>query len=428
MPAAPPGGAPARSSMLLLVLLLALSAWIQLTVAARTEVDGPLRADAADYFSYAWNLDRLHVYSSVPTWRDPTLEPIPDALRTPGYPLFLLLAGHPQPDAGWLHRVVLLQALLGIGSVLLAWLVARAFLARGPALLAALVVAIHPWLATSGTYLLSESLFTFLLLATVLLALRAYSPGAQPWRALLAGVACGVCSLVRPTTEFLPLLFLAAAWLWPSLRGLRRPALLAFLAFALVWSPWALRNRIVDVGDSASHLMVGSLAHGSYPGFMYDEHPESFGFPYRFDPEYPVFSRDLPSVLAHLRAEFTAHPARYARWYLLGKPWYFLSLEDVQSMDVLVYPVSHTPYFEDLRFALMRLLSRALHWPLVMLGLLAMALLALRPAALRLAPGQQRAAMLAGVVVGYAIALHMVAAPFPRYGIPFRPLLYALAL
>ena len=32
------------------------------------------------------------------------------------------------------------------------------------------------------------------------------------------------------------------------------------------------------------------------------------------------------------------------------------------------------------------------------------------------------------LVVLYAIGLHMVVAPFPRYAIPFRPLIYALAM
>jgi len=31
-------------------------------------------------------------------------------------------------------------------------------------------------------------------------------------------------------------------------------------------------------------------------------------------------------------------------------------------------------------------------------------------------------------IVLYAIAFHMIGAPFPRYGVPFRPLLYMLAI
>ena len=38
------------------------------------------------------------------------------------------------------------------------------------------------------------------------------------------------------------------------------------------------------------------------------------------------------------------------------------------------------------------------------------------------------AAAIVALVVAYSIAFHMIVAPFPRYGIPFRPLLYALAM
>jgi hypothetical protein len=33
-----------------------------------------------------------------------------------------------------------------------------------------------------------------------------------------------------------------------------------------------------------------------------------------------------------------------------------------------------------------------------------------------------------GIVVAYAIGFHVVVAPFPRYGMPFHPLLYLLAM
>jgi hypothetical protein len=77
---------------------------------------------------------------------------------------------------------------------------------------------------------------------------------------------------------------------------------------------------------------------------------------------------------------------------------------------------------------MLRMGTHALHAPLVLLGLLAMFALAFAPARLRLSPEARRAASLLACVLAFAIALHMLAAPFPRYAVPFRPLLYALAL
>jgi hypothetical protein len=102
----------------------------------------------------------------------------------------------------------------------------------------------------------------------------------------------------------------------------------------------------------------------------------------------------------------------------------------VQSADIMIYPTERTPFYEDLHFAMMRMASRLLHWPLMLGALFAMALLGFRRRLLRLgvASPQLVASGLVGIVVAYAIAFHMIVAPFPRYAIPFRPLLFVLAL
>lgn len=413
--------------MLLLALLLSLAALIQFTVVTRTVVDVPIRADAADYFAYAQNLHDHGTFSrSAPARRGEA--PPRDHLRSPGYPVFLLLAGAPQPDAGWLLQVSLMQAALGVLSVLLSYAIAHRLGGGTLAMACALVVAINPYLAMSNVYLLTESLFTFLLLASAWLSLRSVDAPSRLAPALLAGLAWGLCSLVRPTMQFLPALMLVATLLLPGLRAWHRPAAIALAVFALVVAPWALRNRTLPPAPPNSDLMVNSIVHGSYPGFKYDDRPETFAFPYRFDPRIQEISRDLPTALGHIASEFRRQPMRMAKWYLVGKPYFFLSLRDAQSLDVMIYPVLRAPWYEDIRFAAVREASRLLHWPLTLSALAAMGLLLLWPRALRLTPEQRWAASLVAMVIAYAIALHMVAAPFPRYAIPFRPLIYALGL
>lgn len=128
----------AKSERLMVVLLLAISAWIQLTVVNHTTVDSPLRADAGDYFSYAYNLAHSGVYSRERTWNSETPEAAsaPDSIRTPGYPLFLRLVGKPEPTQSHLHRVALWQGSLGVAVVWLTWCIARRFLPPWAALLA----------------------------------------------------------------------------------------------------------------------------------------------------------------------------------------------------------------------------------------------------------------------------------------------------
>lgn len=411
---------------LLLALILSVSAFVQLTVVSRTIVDVPLRADAGDYFSYAYNIEHYGVYSSARTWAAPpsAVAPTPDSLRPPGYPFFLSLVGTPEPTEIFLRHVSFIQAGLGIVSVLLTYLIAAQFLGKPLALVVALLAAINPFLTMISTYLLTESLFLFLLLAAVFTLLKASQGAGWPLYAL-TGVLWGLCALVRPTAQFLPLLLLLVVLALPSFRRYASSAVLAFACFAAVLAPWAIRNQSLQ--NSGSGLMVNTLAHGSYPNFMYDNRPETFGFPYRFDPDIQAKTRDLPSILTHIAGRFRAEPIAYSKWYLFGKPYFFLSLQNVQSFDVLIYPTLRNPYYEDGRFAAMRLVSLTLHWPMIILGITGTALLVLRPSWLCLDRKAAVAAGLVAAVIVYAIAFHMVVAPFPRYSIPFRPLIFAMA-
>ena len=414
---------------LLLVLILCLSVLIQLTVVARTVVDIPLRVDAGDYFSYAYNLSHHGVYSIARTWQgDATAQaPIADAYRPPGYPLFLTMIGTPEPTGAYVRRVSLVQAALGVLSVLFAYLIAVRLLGRNWALAVALICALSPRFAIISTYLLSESLFVFLLLGSVLSLIKALESRSR-WLFVATGVLWGLCSLVRPTGELLPPLLLIVVFALPRLRQFRLSAVLAFACFAAVLAPWIIRNQSPGVSRPTANLMVKALAHGSYPGFMYEGQPRSFGFPYRFDPNGEAIARDLPTILKHIAGRFRAQPVTYATWYFIGKPALFLSWGDVQERDIFIYPVIRTPYIEDARFATIRRVALLLHLPLMILGLAGAALTLLRPRLLSLDQSSARAAGVVALVVLYAIAFHIAVAPLPRYAIPFLPMLYSLAI
>ena len=426
----PAAGMPASKSSniprLMLVLILCLSAFVQLTVVSRTVVDYPLRADAGEYFGYAFNSKHFGVYSSAKTWATPTeTAPAPDKMRSPGYPFFLRLVGPPEPTERYIRKVTIWQAGLGVLSVWLTFLIAASFVARPLALLVALAVAINPHLANMSSLLLTESLFVFLLLASVLSLQKAVQSRSFVLFAL-TGVLWGLCSLVRPTTQYFPVLLLLAVFTLPALRSYARPALLAFACFIAILAPWVVRNQSVPEVKGAN-IMVNTLAHGSYPGFMYENRPETFGFPYRFDPALAEKTQDLPTILKSIAGSVKSDPATYAHWYLLGKPYFFLSLENVQAFDIYIYPTLRTPYMEDRSFDSMRRITVALHWPLMILGLAGALLLFVRPQVLGLNAASVQSGRIVAALILYAILFHMVVAPFPRYAIPFRPLLFALA-
>jgi 4-amino-4-deoxy-L-arabinose transferase-like glycosyltransferase len=419
--------APPRSA-LLLVLILALSALLQATVVARTVVDRPLRVDALDYFSYAVNLRDHGVYSLDRGWNEGRAAeiPRPDAQRPPGYPLMLRMLD-PQVSRQWLRRVGYVQAALGVLSVWLVYLLGRRFLPAPMALLAAALTALCPSLVVLGTYVLSEGLFTFCLLAALLASVLALDRAGEWKPALAAGLLWGIASLVRSTSMFLPALFLLASLAAPALHGFRRASAFCLLGFALAMSPWLLRNQALPPSAEGGSLMVKALAHGSYPDFRFDGRPETEGFPYRFDPDAEARQRDLPGVLRYIALDFHEHPGRMLRWYLLSKPVVFLSWTGSQSWGLFLYPVLSSPYLQPGLFQLSAVLMQALHWPLVLLALVASAALL----ANRRLPGIQSrnrgVAILLAFVLVYAVAFHMVVAPFPRYNLPFRPLVFLLA-
>jgi 4-amino-4-deoxy-L-arabinose transferase-like glycosyltransferase len=420
-------GRPGSAIALLFVFVLALSALVQSMVVSRTVVNKPLRVDALDYFSYGVNLRNHGIYSLDREWMvDPGRVPRPDSVRPPGYALFLL-ALDPVVSWDWLRRLGYVQSIFAVGTVALVFLLGRRFLDPGWALFAAFLTAICPSLVVMSTYVLSETLFGFLLAAAILVTMSAMRTPGATWTALLAGFAWGVASLVRPTSQFLPLLFVLLALLVPILAVWRRAAVLCLLGFVLAMAPWMVRNHGLPPQGEGRSLMVKALAHGSYPDFKYEDREDSYGYPYHSDPAGADRSRDLPSVLRYIAADFRAHPLRMARWYLVGKPVAFLSWADPQSWDIFIYAVNRSPYFESRWLNLSWRAMSALHAPLAVLAVMGGLLALGRRRSIGATPDSRSAAALVALVFAYAIAFHMVVAPFPRYNVPFRPLMFLLA-
>jgi 4-amino-4-deoxy-L-arabinose transferase-like glycosyltransferase len=415
-----------------MLVLLALSAFLQFTTVTQTRQDGVIHGDATKYVFYAYNLKHHRVFSRTQSFGPghDQAAPAPDKLTLPGYPAFLsLFLGAGAPDAAFVRRATLAQAGLGVASTLLAFLIALRLLPLGWAFAAGLLTATLPHFATFSAHLMTEPLFTSLLLASVLAMLSAARPAAGLSRMMLAGVLLGLACLVRPQLQLLPALAILAALLSSRLRPQLPRVLLATACFAAVLGPWYARNAGLERPPGEPDLLVTTLYHGSFPGFMYRDDPRTFGYPYRADPDQARITADLDSVLSHIGASFRAEPARTARWYLLGKPGFFLSWGIVAGVgDIFVYPVAASPWLQRPLFAGIRDIAFVLHWPLMLLALAAMLLATWRPRLLSQEPARRHAAILLSVLLLYVIAMHMLGTPLPRYNVPFRPLEFTLAL
>ena len=412
--------------LLALLSVLLCASWVQWTTARETHTPSGGGPDAASYVAYAYNLREYGVYSRMQTWNAPA-RPTPDAVSPPGYPIFLTAFMRGAPDIAFLHRVVLAQAGLGVLTALFAYLLALRIAGVGVAFVAGLLSAITPHLATIGTYLLTESLFTCLLMASMWAFVCAIQGDRRSVWAI-AGILFGACCLVRPTLQAL----LPVTWIFvvcsPHWRGRWKSLAIASACWCLLLVPWFAYKYTLPP-SSQPDLFRATLYHGSFPDFMYQGDPQTFDVAYRYDPHAAEIMASYAGLRKWVGARMRAEPARYLNWYLLGKPAAFLSWDNgpLGTGGAFIYRVDASPYISRFSFGLTNAVMRFLHWPLMLLGIVGAAAVLIRPRVIAAVADPASTQLLAWIAVA-AIVFHCIGAPYPRYGIPFWPVFYIMGM
>jgi len=389
------------------------------------QVDAPVRGDILEYWHYAWNLLHHGVFSIAA----PALDaPAPDAYRSPGYPLFLMLflalAPTPALAVAWAQ---LAQIVLGAALVPLTIALARQWLAPLPALIAGLIVALWPHLVVFASTLLSETLFCVLLSCFLLVLVRAQARASKPIAAL-GGLLGGLAWLVNPLALFLPPL--AALLLW--LRGQRALAVACLLAFSVIVGAWSLRNAVEAAGGGGRASI--NFVQGSYPLFlqaMNDRHDNEIAAAYaaHVDEETRLAQSDPRAAAKAIAARFGEQPLGYLFWYAVQKPWLLwdwrvrIGWGDVYFLQTLRSPYERVPVLRAMHAAF-----RALN-PFVFV----LAVLAAVPALARgLRPAKAKdvpfALACTAMLCVYVTAVHAVFQAEPRYSVAYRPFEVLLAL
>lgn len=201
------------------------------------------------YFVAADSVLYLELASNIASGHGLTLDGDPTAYVGPGYPLFLtplILAGLGPLGIG------IVQSFIGAATAALAGLAARelALAARfdghrawTAALLTSAATALYPHLIFWTGYVLTETLFVFLLSLAAFSLTRGVRLSSTAWM-VMAGSSFGLSALTRP-----PALAAAAVvvlWLILEATRSRRFALpVAFLiALSLPVGAWAIRNAV----------------------------------------------------------------------------------------------------------------------------------------------------------------------------------------
>ena len=174
----------------------------------------------------------------------------PEIMRTPGYPALIGAIAWLGMD---INGLLILQCLLSALSVALVYGIGRVLLKRPlPALFAALIVALHPADIAAPSSVLTETLFTFM----VLLGIWCVADREQRnmGSAGFGGLMIGLSVLVRPVSIFLG----PAIAFWMIVTD-RRPKtlLLAALMTTMSLAPgaaWMARNATVGFGYRLSSI------------------------------------------------------------------------------------------------------------------------------------------------------------------------------
>jgi hypothetical protein len=399
----------------------------------------PVRGDAIQYYSYALNLANHGVFS-----KDlPGAAFIhPDNYRDPGYPsvlsLWMKMLG---AGAAWYAAVLLAQAMLGAFTVLLAVQLGKHWLSLRWAGTAGVLMAVWPHSITINGYLLSETLFSFLVALGMVVVASAMQQR-DPRRALLAGLILGAAALTNAI--LLPFgMLLAALLAWQKLASRTLCLALAFGAFALPGA-WAIRNAAVvsTSGDSSSmDRGLQNFVQGSWPSFQSDWRNSIFG-----DQATQASARialkavdaedHLLKTLPLLGAEAVAgrlakHPLQFIRWYLIEKPALLWGWNiEISQGDIFVYPTRDAPFQIQPAWIALESICRALNTELMLLASLSVIFAWQQKGDFATFERRQSRGMLIIVIslIVFTTLVYSILQAEPRYSIPFRPFEILLAV
>jgi 4-amino-4-deoxy-L-arabinose transferase-like glycosyltransferase len=415
---------------LLLFLLWAVAFGIRYYYVTHAQVLQPVnqlnvRGDAVDYYDYALNLSQYATFSKAPPGQVP---PSGDSFRDPGYPIFLAAWMKVFSQWGyWYAAVLLSQALLSSLTVVLMVAVARRWMPGVWLVLAGLLMSIWPHSVAMCSYLLTETLFGFLIALGLFLLRRALDKRSAAWAAI-SGIGFSLAALTN--TILIPFAPMLAAYLLVQKNVSRTAcACLAIAALAVI-GPWMLRNSLLSKGSaqsSSSGRALVNLVQGSWPSLhaayqaAMRHDPDGIAILAAIDREIAAFQYSPSAGLALMGHRMAGHLGGYVWWYL-SKPALLWDWDiRIGQGDIYVYPTRNSPYKTEPAFRAVAALCRAINPWLFVLAMAGAVLALLRKT--RTSPSQSAAALL----LLFVTLVYSVLQAEPRYSVPFRGLEILLA-
>lgn len=385
--------------------------------------------------------------------------------RPPIYPLFA--AGVMAVLGQNLQALAFAHHLLGVLVTALAYWLAAALFGRVGGLVAGLLVAVNSPLLLYEHYVLSEPLFTLLLLVGCLATVLALQRD-HVWLYVLAGALLGLAVLARPVAQaVLVAVPLAALATRGSLRRAVAPTALIVGVALLVFVPWALRNKLVhgDLSLSGNGRFLSARVVKHDRGYVFydpssrtqydarglrarrifqeeaDERPEEGPIYSRFRQELGLSEAEADGLLREIALEgIRRDPLHYAattlqmfrglfegsqkeellRWHMRERDQERVA-NQWGPMSYLLAAPTQAQLNEQATAEALGSIFRPTRWvtPITALLLLALASAIWRPS--------RRPAIFLGAVIGIVLLVSAaLVGEVPRYRYPLDPLIAAL--
>jgi len=423
-----------------LISLFSLAVFIRFEYLKHTDVETPIRGDAYQYYAYGYNLRHFGIFSQNTDLAKPT----PDSFRVPGYPLLIATLIFFMGDTNFYPLILYLQSILSSLLVILTFFLGLKLLPRWGAMIASICVTFSPHLISIQSYVLSETLFAFVLLLSTMYFYQAVR-NQKIVDHVIAALMFGVAYLINETVLLLPPFLVATIFLiYRKKLGSEycQSRLKQFIAFLLVFFLipfcWLYRNsQLPDNAPKGSRRAISTLSHGAYPGFVYKD-PKYKNYPYLEDPRQPEFSQSLNNFSSVLLERFKQRPLRYFSWYIIEKPYYLWSWDNLQSHkgivapkgsgDVYFYPVKSSLYMTSKLADLSRQIMKYLHPIILLLALSSIPVMFINSRHWEIDKFFLNTPIFLLATGIYYTIIYTIFAPWPRYSVPLRPQLFICAV
>lgn len=316
------------------------------------------------------------------------------AYRPPLYPLFLAMLV--KMHAG-IPGIRIVQSFISAVTCILIYIVGKKIYNEKVAIMSACISAIYPFFIFYTGFLLTETLFIFLVVLSILTVINLEKSETFPSYGLLTGAVIGFAGLCRPTMElFFPFCLIFILLSRDLLYKKIRKVLFACAGFIIVLSPWITRN----------YIAIGKFIPGTTMGgavFWEGNNPYSEGGPCRYFPEgaWKVEESRRDSFFYNLTFEYIRKdPARFVK--LLGKK--FLRFWNI---------VPNAAEYTGNLYRLISVLSFGLLLPFFILGMF-------------MTDYNENTIVLTGIIVFFTL-FHMVYLASIRYRVAIEPFYILLA-